>query len=54
MESKVPEDADYFEEVRHLLLIPEEPKSLEDIQRDFETKIEDIVSLVKNKFKTAK
>lgn len=32
---EAPENADYFEEVRHLLMIPEKPKYLEEIQSDF-------------------
>jgi hypothetical protein len=53
-ELRVPEDADYFEEVKHLLIIPEEPKSLGEIQKDFEDKIDNIVLSVKNKYKMAK
>lgn len=51
---KVSDDADYFDEIRHLLLIPEKPKSLDEIQEELDSRIDDIIRYTKNKFKNAR
>jgi hypothetical protein len=51
---KVSDDAAYFDEIRHLLLIPEKPKSLDEIQEELDSCIDDIIRYIKNKFKNAR
>jgi hypothetical protein len=44
------EDYEYFDEVKHLLEIPEPRKTLEEIQEEFEKKIDDLTERTKRNF----
>jgi len=50
----VNEDYEHFDRVKHLLVIPEEPKSLEDIQKELDDKIDAHIKSVKIKFEVSK
>lgn len=49
-----PEDFEYFDDIKYLLLIPEERKSLDEIQKDFENKIDILVEQTKSKYERLK
>lgn len=48
------EDCEYFDEVKHLLIIPEKPKTLEELQQELDEKIDKKVEDVKYKFEQLK
>jgi len=48
------EDYEYFDEVKHLLDIPEPPKSLEELQQELDDKFEELWVRTKLKFDTSK
>jgi len=48
------EDYEYFDKVKHLLDIPEKPKTLDEIQQEFEEKIDELIENTKNKFYQSK
>lgn len=47
---RVNEDYEHFDRVKHLLIIPEEPKSLEDLSQELEEKIDALIKTTKEKF----
>ena len=47
---KVSETNENFDEVKHLLIIPEEPKTLDDIQQEFDEKIDELIEKTKRNF----
>ena len=48
------EDYEYFDEVKHLLDIPEPPKTLEEISQEFDEKIDKLIETTKWKFAYSK
>jgi CRISPR/Cas system CSM-associated protein Csm5 (group 7 of RAMP superfamily) len=48
------EDYEYFDEVKHLLVIPEEPKTLEQISQELDEKFEKLLVETKRKFDISK
>ena len=44
------EDYEYYDKVKHLLIIPEEPKSLDEIQKELDEKFEKLIVGTKAKF----
>jgi len=48
------EDYEYFDEVKHLLIIPEEPKTLEQIYQELDEKIDKLIETTKEKFDNSK
>jgi hypothetical protein len=48
------EDYEYFEQIKHLLDIPEKPKTLEELQQEFENTLEDLLVKTKRKFAVSK
>ena len=44
------EDYEYFDKVKHLLIIPEEPKTLEQISQELDEKIDALIKTTKEKF----
>ena len=44
------EDYEYFDEIKHLLIIPEPPKTLEEIQQELDEKFEELLVETKRKF----
>jgi hypothetical protein len=44
------EDYEYFDEVKHLLIIPEKPKTLEEIQKELDEKFDKLIEDTKTKF----
>lgn len=51
---RVNEDYEHFDRVKHLLIIPEEPKSLEDLSQELEEKIDVLIKTTKEKFECSK
>jgi hypothetical protein len=51
---KVSETNENFDKVKHLLIIPEKPKSLEEIAQEFDEKIDELIENTKNKFYQSK
>ena len=51
---KVSETNENFDKVKHLLIIPEKPKTLDDIQQEFDEKIDELIENTKNKFHQSK
>jgi hypothetical protein len=47
-------DYEYFEQIKHLLDIPEKPKTLEELQREFEHNLDDLLVKTKRKFAVSK
>ena len=47
---KVSETNENFDKVKHLLIIPEKPKTLDEIQQEFEEKIDALMVKTKKKF----
>ena len=47
---KVSETNENFDEVKHLLIVPEEPKTLDDIQQEFDEKIDELIEKTKRNF----
>jgi hypothetical protein len=48
------EDYDYFDKVKHLLVIPEEPKGLEYYQQELDEKFEKLIEQTKRNFYASK
>jgi hypothetical protein len=48
------EDYEYFDEVKHLLIIPEKPKTLEELQQELDEKFEELLVKTKRKFAVSK
>ena len=48
------EDYEYFDKIKHLLDIPEQPKSLEEIQQELDEKFEKLLVQTKRKFDVSK
>jgi hypothetical protein len=48
------EDYEYFDKIKHLLDIPEQPKSLEEIQQELDEKFEKLLVQTKRKFAVSK
>ena len=48
------EDFEYFDVIKPYLDIPEKPKTLDDIQQEFDEKINDLIENTKNKFHQSK
>lgn len=51
---KVSETNENFDKVKHLLIIPEKPKTLDEIQQEFDEKIDELIENTKNKFHQSK
>jgi hypothetical protein len=51
---KVSETNENFDKVKHLLIIPEKPKTLDDIQQEFDEKIDELLVKTKRKFAVSK
>ena len=47
---KVSETNENFDKVKHLLIIPEKPKTLDEIQQEFDEKIDKLIETTKEKF----
>lgn len=48
------EDYEYFDEVKHLLIIPEPHKSIEELQQELDEKFENLLVNTKRKFAVSK
>lgn len=48
------EDYEYFDEVKHLLDIPEKPKSIEELSQELNEKIDKLITKTKNNFYASK
>lgn len=48
------EDYEYFDEVKHLLDIPELPKTLDEIKQELDEKIDKLIETTKRKFAVSK
>lgn len=51
---RVSETNENFDKVKHLLIIPEKPKTLDEIQQEFDEKIDALIENTKNKFYQSK
>ena len=51
---KVSETNENFDKVKHLLIIPEEPKTLDEIKQEFDEKIDKLIETTKWKFAYSK
>ena len=54
MGMKVSETNENFDKVKHLLIIPEQPKTLDEISQEFDEKIDNLIENTKNKFYQSK
>jgi hypothetical protein len=50
----VSEDYEHFDKVKKFLIIPEKPKTLEQIQQELDEKIDDLIERTKNNFYKSK
>lgn len=48
------EDYMYFDKIKHLLIIPEEPKSIEELSQELDEKFEELLVKTKRKFAVSK
>jgi hypothetical protein len=48
------EDYEYFEQIKHLLIIPEKPKTLEELKDEFENTLDELLVKTKRKFAVSK
>ena len=48
------EDCEYFDKVKHLLDIPEKPKSIEELSQELNEKIDKLITKTKNNFYASK
>jgi hypothetical protein len=48
------EDYEYFDKIKHLLDIPEQPKSLEEIQQELDEKFDKLLATTKKEFAASK
>ena len=51
---RVSETNENFDKVKHLLIIPEKPKTLDEITQEFDEKIDELIENTKNKFHQSK
>ena len=51
---KVSETNENFDKVKHLLIIPEQPKTLDEIQQEFDEKMDELLVKTKRKFAVSK
>jgi len=51
---KVSETNENFDKVKYLLIIPEKPKTLDEIQQEFDEKIDKLIETTKEKFEYSK
>jgi len=51
---KISETNERFDEVKYLLIIPENPKTLDEITQEFDEKIDKLIENTKNKFHQSK
>jgi hypothetical protein len=51
---KFSEDYEYFDKIKHLLIIPEEPKSIEELSQELDEKFEELLVKTKRNFYTSK
>ena len=51
---KVGTQNENFDEVKHLLIIPEKPKTLEEITQEFDEKIDKLIKITKGQFEYSK
>ena len=51
---KVSETNENFDEVKHLLIIPEPPKTLDEIKQEFDEKIDELIARTSGKFECSK
>jgi hypothetical protein len=51
---RVSETNENFDKVKHLLIIPEQPKTLEEIQQEFDEKIDKLIEKTKRNFYASK
>jgi hypothetical protein len=51
---RVSETNENFDKVKHLLIIPEQPKTLDEIQQEFDEKIDALIKTTKEKFEYSK
>ena len=51
---RVSETNENFDKVKHLLIIPEKPKTLEEIQQEFDEKIDKLIKITKGQFEYSK
>ena len=51
---RVSETNENFDKVKHLLIIPEQPKTLDEIAQEFDEKIDKLIENTKNKFHQSK
>ena len=50
----ISEDYEYFDKVKHLLIIPEKPKSIEELSQELNEKIDKLITKTKNNFYASK
>jgi hypothetical protein len=48
------EDYEYFDKIKHLLIIPEKPKTLEEISQELDEKFEELLVKTQRKFAVSK
>ena len=48
------EDYEYYDKVKHLLIIPEEPKTLDEISQELDEKFENLIEQTKRNFNASK
>jgi hypothetical protein len=48
------EDYEYFDEVKHLLIIPEKPKAIEELSQELNEKIDELLVKTQRKFAVSK
>lgn len=48
------EDYEYFDKIKHLLIIPEKPKTLEELSQELDEKFDDLLVRTKRKFAVSK
>ncbi len=51
---RVSETYERFDEVKHLLIVPDKPKTLDEIKEEFDEKIDKLIENTKNKFHQSK
>jgi len=51
---RVSETNENFDKVKHLLIIPEKPKTLDEIQQEFDEKIDKLIKITKGQFEYSK
>ena len=51
---RVSETNENFDKVKHLLIIPEKPKTLDEIQQEFDEKIDKLITITKGQFEYSK